>query len=185
MSNTSNHYDLIVRGGTVVNGSGLARRRGDVAVRDGVIVKVGVLEDDASADSVIDASGMIVAPGIVDLHTHYDPQLTFDPHASCSCYHGVTTIVAGNCGFSIAPVRSDAASSSASEPDLCPIVTNNDIKTLKPSYSQFNCLFRACSKLSPATLSCRNGFLMSLVALYMGNIDNLSLTGDIQQGNAL
>ena len=107
MSNAT-HYDLIVRGGTVVNGSGLARRRGDVAVRDGVIVKVGLLEADASADSVIDATGKIVAPGIVDLHTHYDPQLTFDPHASCSCYHGVTTIVAGNCGFSIAPVRSDA-----------------------------------------------------------------------------
>lgn len=107
MSNKESHYDLVIINGTVVNGSGLARRRGDVGIRDGNIVKVGLLEQGYTADEIIDASDRVVAPGIIDLHTHYDPQLTFDPYATCSCYHGVTTVLAGNCGFSIAPTRVD------------------------------------------------------------------------------
>ncbi|MGH0029901.1 MAG: N-acyl-D-amino-acid deacylase family protein, partial [Myxococcota bacterium] len=99
------HYDLLIRGGIVVDGTGLARRRADVAVRNGRIARVGHVPTDASAGTVLDASGLIVAPGIVDAHTHYDPQLTFDPWATSSCYHGVTTVLAGNCGFSIAPTR--------------------------------------------------------------------------------
>jgi N-acyl-D-amino-acid deacylase len=99
-------YDLAIMGGIVVDGSGLARRRGDIAVKDGRIVKVGFV-DQADADDVIDADGLHVAPGIVDAHTHYDPQLTFEPHATSSCYHGVTTVLAGNCGFSVAPNRPD------------------------------------------------------------------------------
>jgi N-acyl-D-amino-acid deacylase len=99
-------YDLAVMGGIVVDGSGLARRRGDVAVKDGRIAKIGFV-DPADADEVIDADGLHVAPGIVDAHTHYDPQLTFEPHATSSCYHGVTTVLAGNCGFSVAPNRPD------------------------------------------------------------------------------
>ncbi len=95
-------YDLAVMGGIVVDGSGLARRRGDVAVKDGKIAKIGFV-DPAEADEVIDADGLHVAPGIVDAHTHYDPQLTFEPYATSSCYHGVTTVLAGNCGFSVAP----------------------------------------------------------------------------------
>jgi N-acyl-D-amino-acid deacylase len=95
-------YDLAVMGGIVVDGSGLARRRGDVAVKDGRIAKIGFV-DPAEADEVIDADGLHVAPGIVDAHTHYDPQLTFEPYATSSCYHGVTTVLAGNCGFSVAP----------------------------------------------------------------------------------
>ena len=99
-------YDLAVMGGIVVDGSGLARRRGDVAVKDGRIAKIGFVHP-SEADRVIDADGLHVAPGIVDAHTHYDPQLTFEPYATSSCYHGVTTVVAGNCGFSVAPNRPD------------------------------------------------------------------------------
>lgn len=99
-------YDLLVTNGLVIDGTGLPRRRADVAIRDGRIVGVGRF-DAASAKRVIDADGAVVAPGIVDPHTHYDPQLTFDPYATSSCYHGVTTVLAGNCGFSIAPTRAD------------------------------------------------------------------------------
>ena len=99
-------YDLVVRGGTVVDGTGTARRRVDVGVIGGRIAAVGLLGD-ATAHEVFDATGLIVAPGIVDAHTHYDPQVTFEPLATMSVYHGVTTVLAGNCGFSIAPTRTD------------------------------------------------------------------------------
>jgi N-acyl-D-amino-acid deacylase len=98
-------YDLVIRGGIVVDGTGLARRRADVAVERGRIAAIGHVPGAARADRVIDAGGLVVAPGIVDLHTHYDPQITFDPYATSSCFHGVTTVLAGNCGFSIAPAR--------------------------------------------------------------------------------
>ena len=104
MPGNSSHFDLIVRGGMVVDGSGLPRRRVDVGVRGGRVATLGRL-DDVAADDEIDATGEIVAPGIVDIHTHYDPQITFDPYATMSCYHGVTTVLAGNCGFSAAPVK--------------------------------------------------------------------------------
>ena len=97
-------FDLAVMGGTVVDGSGLPRRRADVAVKDGRVAAVG-FGDAAEAEQVVDADGLVVAPGIVDAHTHYDPQLTFEPYATSSCFHGVTTVLAGNCGFSIAPTR--------------------------------------------------------------------------------
>ncbi|MEQ8840299.1 MAG: amidohydrolase family protein [Acidimicrobiales bacterium] len=101
--------DLVVRGGTVVDGTGLPRRRADVVVREGRVVSVGRADKATvnAADEVIDADGLIVAPGIVDAHTHYDPQVTFEPLASMSSYHGVTTVLAGNCGFSVAPTRAD------------------------------------------------------------------------------
>jgi N-acyl-D-amino-acid deacylase len=97
-------YDLVITNGTVVDGTGLPRRRADVAVKDGRIVQVGFV-DASDAARVIDAEGRVVAPGIVDPHTHYDPQLTFEPYGTSSCYHGVTTVVSGNCGFSVAPLR--------------------------------------------------------------------------------
>ena len=97
-------YDLIVRNGYVVDGTGLPRRRVDVAVKDGRIARIARM-DGVGAKEEIDAKGRIVAPGIVDAHTHYDPQITFDPYATMSCYHGVTTVLAGNCGFSAAPVK--------------------------------------------------------------------------------
>src|SRR5262245_31825545 len=98
-------YDLVIRGGTLVDGTGLARRRADVAIAGGRIAAVGHVPARERAERAIDAAGLVVAPGFVDLHTHYDPQLTFDPWATSSCYHGVTTVLAGNCGFSIAPTR--------------------------------------------------------------------------------
>lgn len=97
-------YDLIVRNGYFVDGTGLPRRRADVGVRGGRIVRLGRLDGEHAREE-INAQGRIVAPGIVDAHTHYDPQITFDPYATMSCYHGVTTVLAGNCGFSVAPVR--------------------------------------------------------------------------------
>ena len=97
-------YDLAVVGGTLVDGSGLPRRRADVMVKDGKVAAIGFAED-AAADRTVDATGLVVAPGIVDPHTHYDPQLTFEPYATSSCFHGVTTVLAGNCGFSVAPTK--------------------------------------------------------------------------------
>src|SRR5881296_1261583 len=93
-------FDTIIKGGTVVDGSGLPGRRADVGIKLGVITDIGRL---SGARHTIDADGLVVMPGIIDVHTHYDPQLTFDPFATSSCFHGVTSVVAGNCGYSIAP----------------------------------------------------------------------------------
>ena len=97
-------YDLVIKNGLVIDGTGLPRRRADLAIQDGRILGIGYF-DSSSARRVLDAAGRIVAPGIVDPHTHYDPQLTFEPYGTSSCYHGVTTVMTGNCGFSIAPTR--------------------------------------------------------------------------------
>ena len=93
-------FDTIIKGGTVVDGTGLPMRTADVGIKLGVVTDIGRL---SGARRTIDATGLIVMPGIVDAHTHYDPQLSFDPFATSSCYHGVTSVVGGNCGYSIAP----------------------------------------------------------------------------------
>jgi N-acyl-D-aspartate/D-glutamate deacylase len=96
-------FDLVVRNGIVVDGTGMPRRRADVAVKDGRVAEIGFV--DGAGERELDADGRVVAPGIVDPHTHYDPQLTFEPYATSSCFHGVTSVVTGNCGFSVAPLR--------------------------------------------------------------------------------
>ena len=97
-------YDLVIRGGTVVDGTGIPRYRADMAVKDGRVAK---LSGNIKAGSAreIDASGCIVAPGAIDLHTHYDAQLNWDPYASLSGWFGVTSLTIGECGFGFAPTK--------------------------------------------------------------------------------
>ena len=100
-------YDLLIKDGTVVDGSGSAGYRADVAVQDGKIAAIGRLN--SKARQTIDAEGHVVSPGFVDGHTHMDAQVFWDPLGSCSCYHGVTSVVMGNCGFTLAPCKQEDA----------------------------------------------------------------------------
>ena len=96
--------DVVIRGGTVVDGTGAPGQQADIAITGGIISDIG---PSLSGRRELEASGQIVTPGFVDIHTHYDAQVFWDPALSPSCWHGVTSVVAGNCGFSIAPVRPD------------------------------------------------------------------------------
>ncbi|MCK9991809.1 MAG: hypothetical protein Dbin4_00329 [Alphaproteobacteria bacterium] len=96
-------HDLVIRGGTIIDGSGGARFTGDVAIDNGVITAVGTVSGKGKKE--IDAKGLLVTPGFVDVHTHYDAQVSWDALISPSCWHGVTTVVMGNCGVGFAPAR--------------------------------------------------------------------------------
>ncbi|SDD70059.1 N-acyl-D-aspartate/D-glutamate deacylase [Sphingomonas sp. YR710] len=98
-------YDLLIKGGTIVDGTGKPRYKGNVAITDGRIAAVGDVDGDATR--VIDADGQIVAPGFIDCHTHYDAQMFWDSTIDPATWHGITSIVIGNCGFALAPVRPD------------------------------------------------------------------------------
>ena len=100
-------YDLVIKNGTVIDGSGMPRYRADVGVSGGKIAAIGRIGD--RAKEVIDAQERVVAPGFVDGHTHMDAQIFWDPLGTCSCYHGVTSVIMGNCGFTLAPLKKDAA----------------------------------------------------------------------------
>src|ERR1043166_3570878 len=96
-------HDLIIRGAEICDGTGAPRRRGDVAVTDGRIVEVGRVGGGAAR--TIEADGLVLAPGFIDLHTHYDCQVSWDPALTPSCWHGVTAVLMGTCGFTIGPCR--------------------------------------------------------------------------------
>src|SRR3954452_18796176 len=98
-------HDVVIRNGTVIDGTGSPGRAADVAVTGGGITEVGTV--DGPAKRVIDADGLIVTPGFVDIHTHYDGQATWDDRLVPSTWHGVTTVVTGNCGVGFAPVKAE------------------------------------------------------------------------------
>jgi N-acyl-D-amino-acid deacylase len=96
-------HDLVIRGGTVVDGSGAKRFTADVGIKDGMIAEIGRITSRSAR--TIDADGLIVSPGFIDGHTHMDAQVAWDPLGSCSCWHGVTSVVMSNCGFALAPCK--------------------------------------------------------------------------------
>src|SRR6266566_203286 len=99
-------YDTILKGGTIIDGLKNGRFVGDIGIKQGRIAAIGGL-DAGDGAQVLDASGLIVAPGFVDLHTHYDSQVFWDPWCSISSWHGVTSVAIGNCGFGFAPCRQE------------------------------------------------------------------------------
>ena len=94
-------HDLLIRDATIVDGSGRSRYRADVGIKGTRIAEIGRIQ--SPADEIVDASGLILSPGFIDGHTHMDAQVNWDPLGSCSCWHGVTSVIMGNCGFALAP----------------------------------------------------------------------------------
>jgi N-acyl-D-aspartate/D-glutamate deacylase len=99
-------YDLVIKNGKIVDGTGAPAYPGDVAASRGKVIDIGHIKE--SAARTIDASNLIVSPGFIDPHTHYDAQICWDSMLTCSSWHGVTTVITGNCGVGIAPCRPEA-----------------------------------------------------------------------------
>src|ERR1700674_1531923 len=99
-------YDIVIKGGTIVDGTGAPRFDADLALANGRIAEIGRISEDAA--ETIDARGLVVAPGFVDPHTHYDAQICWDPVVSSTSWHGITSVVMGNCGVGIAPCKPEA-----------------------------------------------------------------------------
>lgn len=97
-------YDIVIKNGMIIDGSRAPRFRGDIAIKNGVIAEIGRISE-SEGKEVIDAKGLVVAPGFIDLHTHYDAQVFWDPYCTLSSWHGITSVVIGNCGFGFAPVK--------------------------------------------------------------------------------
>ena len=100
-------YDVVIRNGSLIDGSGSAAVKGDIAILDGKIIQIGAVKGRGRKE--IDAANMAVAPGFIDIHTHFDPQLCWDSYATPSIEHGITTVVTGNCSLSLAPIKNRAA----------------------------------------------------------------------------
>ena len=98
-----NDFDLIIKNGTLVDGSGSKSKLGNIAIKNGIIAAIGNFS--GKANEVIDATNLVVTPGFVDIHTHYDGQVCWDPYITPSSWHGVTSVVMGNCGVGFAPVK--------------------------------------------------------------------------------
>src|SRR5262245_18079066 len=99
-------FDTIIRNGMIIDGARNPRFVGDIGIKDGIITKVGKITK-SKAKREIDATGLVVAPGFIDLHTHYDAQVFWDPYLTTSGWNGVTSVVVGNCGFGFAPLKKE------------------------------------------------------------------------------
>src|SRR4051812_26100311 len=102
-------FDTIIKDGMIIDGARNPRFRSDIGIKDGVITRIGKIATNRGK-RVIDATGLVVAPGFIDLHTHYDAQVFWDPYLSTSGFHGVTSVVLGNCGFGFAPMAPEMRS---------------------------------------------------------------------------
>jgi N-acyl-D-amino-acid deacylase len=131
-------YDLLIKNGRIVDGSGAPAFRGDLGICNGKIAAIGKLR--ANAARIIDADGLIVAPGFVDTHCHYDAQVTWDPICEFSCYHGVTTVIIGNCSLALAPVRAGSEERLAeflSYVEAIPMETLRTVKTTWETIAEY------------------------------------------------
>ena len=128
-------YDLLVKNGRVVDGSGMPSFRGDVGVRDGKVAEIGKLS--APATKIVDAQGLVIAPGFVDNHCHFDAQVTWDPLCSFACYHGATTVIIGNCSLGLAPVRPGAWKKLAGIMSYVEAIPMNVLETIDFSWESY------------------------------------------------